>query len=134
MKVQYMSIYRLSTNNNHSPRAIGSLRHLMLKFFYAILKTVPFSVNNSFNSSTFSSLLCQQFVKSLSKRRALTFSSCHILLSSFSHLVSAEYEAEGSKGEEKGAKRSEETNRGWSEVGDGNIVKTKYKFLSLSVS
>ena len=105
----------------------------MLKLFCIILKTVPFSVNISVNGSTFSSLLCQQLVKSLSKRRALTFSSCHILLSSFSHLVSAEYEAEGSQGEEKGAKRSEETNRGWSEVGDGNIVKTKYKFLSLSL-
>ena len=31
---------------------------------------------------------------------------------SFSHFLFAEYEAAGSEGEEKGAKRGEETNRG----------------------
>ena len=35
-----------------------------------------------------------------------------VLLQSFSHLVSPEYEAAGGKGEEKGAKRGAETNRG----------------------
>ena len=37
---------RLSTKN-YNPRATGSLRHFMLKVFYAVLKTESFSVNSS---------------------------------------------------------------------------------------
>ena len=44
-KVQCMS--RLSSSKNCNPRATGSLHHFMLKVFYAIFKTVPFSVNRS---------------------------------------------------------------------------------------
>ena len=35
---------RLSTKN-YEPRATGSLRHLMLKVFCAVLKTAPYRLN-----------------------------------------------------------------------------------------
>ena len=37
---------RLSTKN-YKPRATGSLRHLMLKVFCAVLKTAPYRLNYS---------------------------------------------------------------------------------------
>ena len=47
-KVQYTiyNVTRLSPKN-YNPRATGRLRHFMLKLFYTVLKTVPFSVNSS---------------------------------------------------------------------------------------
>ena len=44
VEVQYMS--RLSTKN-YKPRATGSLRHLMLKVFCAVLLTAPYRLNYS---------------------------------------------------------------------------------------
>ena len=40
---------RLSTKN-YKPRATGSLRHLMLKVFCAILKTAPYRLNYSMSN------------------------------------------------------------------------------------